>query len=137
MDSFGDVDDEATIRAEEARLLEARRRVAAARQQQAVTPASRVPPHLRGREEPGVSGGEIRPASPEELAAMGIPPVMPPEGEPLIPRGPVMDAALVQPPETISGRGRGRGRAAPDTLPRLNPVGDGKDSRNEKFRPPR
>jgi hypothetical protein len=151
MDSFGDIDDEKVLQAEQERLLEARRRMAASRRAQnaeemlGATPR-RTPPHLRGTVvaeqelQPGISGGGIRAASLTELASMGIPPHLTagdltPEAEAqLVARKTGASSVQVQPTETLSDRGRGRG---PQEVLPVNQVGSGNESRNERFRPPR
>ena len=154
-DSFGDPDEEGVIEAELARIAVARRRAQQERVQQAeegggvvfedasnpgkapVPPGRVVPPHLRGREIPqGISGGEYRAATAEELAAKGIPPHLASPQDPTRVRVPGRDedAVAERPVETLSNRGRGRG--GPPTRVSLNKVGDGTDAANTRFRPP-
>lgn len=116
-DSFGDIEDE-QVRAEEARrILIARRKAQEERRQLQEATAQRAkPPHLRGAPipEPGLSGGDIALATPEEMAAMGIPPMrqagISEEAAALMEsrRARVPDPAMRQPQEVLSGRGRGR-----------------------------
>lgn len=141
--SFTDPDDPEALAAEHARLLAARRQMALqqeAREQQPPPPAARrVPPHLRGTIPtgmgPGVSGGDFRAASPEELAGLGISPDLAQQniesesdashgGKPLVQR----------PVETLSDRGRGRQAQQPAAS--VNPPRDEEQSRNTRFVPP-
>jgi len=128
VDSFADVDDEEAIAAEEARILAAKRRMA---QEQAAHSAGRTPPHMRGASRDdipdGLSGGDFRAATPEELAAKGIPPHLMNGTEP--------SQAVVQPTETLSNRGRGN--TSKQEAPAINQTSNGNTSRNMNFKPPR
>lgn len=146
MDSFGDVDDNAVLAAEEARILAARARAQQERAAGQGFSTGRVPPHRRGGlpddEElrPGLSGGEIRAATPEELAARGIPPHLASPQDPTrtaVP-GRGVDVGMERDTETLSGRGRERERArtnAEGGVP-VNQGGDRTKAANPNFRPP-
>lgn len=128
-DSFADPDDPEVMAAEEARILAARRAAAASRRESmtaqatATRPPRRTPPHMRGREA-GLTDSEVRAATPEELAALGIPPNMAQPEDP-----------TPQVPETLSPRGR-RHRSQQEG-PEINPDQPDPKTRNRRFVPPK
>lgn len=141
MDSFGDVDDNAVLAAEEARILAARQKAAREREQAVAT--GRVPPHRRGYHpsdeelQPGLSGGEFRAATPEELAARGVPPHLARPQDPTRTHVPGRDAevSMAREPEVLSNRGRERARANTEGV-KVNSRGDTGAAQNKNFRGP-
>lgn len=151
MDSFADVDDEAALLAEQERIVAARKkqaREAAQAQAQAQVQQGRVPPHMRGsfpdegdgERRAGVSGGQIRAATPEELASRGIPSHLttpPQDADVRTAQPPDPAAGVARPTETLSPRGRGRAAKKQGGV-QVNPSDPGRGTANRNFRgPPR
>jgi hypothetical protein len=130
-DSFGDPDDPEVLAAEEQRILAARQKAMAA------ASTGRTPPHMKGAMPPeGLSGGEIRTPTAEELAARGIPPHL--VGQNLDGEQDALEASqrqgMAKPTETLSGRGKNR--QAPE-LPPVDARGDQAKTQNTRFQPPK
>lgn len=115
MDSFGDADSEEALLAEQRRFMEAKAKFRAEREAAAT---GRTPPHRRGGRPdlPGLDGGTIRQATPEELNRLGA--TQPPD--------PYIERSV----EELSPRGR----SASGAFPEVNQPSDPNLSVNPRFR---